>query len=1000
MKRNPRSMRQSTVGLLTGPLLASLLAIMAAIFLPLAAAGQATTAGLRGTVTDDSGPVAGASVMAVGTDNGFSFSATSGADGGFNLPGLPPGEYQIIVKAGELPELMKTVQVQLGQQASVEFRLSAGSMLVENVTVVGDSTLLLVDTRSSEIATNISTTQIENLPQGERNFLNFANLAPGVSVTNNENDTQKFRSGGADSRQVNVFVDGLSYKNDVLQGGAFMQDSSRGNPFPQNAVAEFQVLTQNYKAEYEKAAAAVISAVTKSGGNDWNGEVLWQFQDKGMTEQDRLSKEQGAEKPDYKRDQYAASIGGPIVADKLNFFAAFERNEQDRFQLVSRGSGYGRAPANVKSLLDTYEVGNVGAPFESNLFFGKLSWQPSAGDLIDLSFNVRDEEEVRGFGGQRVFQGAESMQIDTGALVLKYSPVISSTLYNEAALTYQSMQWAPTGIDTSTPHLNYTELLDIGGKDANQDFQQDRIGIRDDLSIFFEARGSHSAKVGITVTRADYDVRKETFFNPLFEFRSAENWQFPFQARYGFGDPGIEFSNTQVGLYLQDDWQVTDNLVLNLGLRWDYESNMINNDFETPPELVAALNNAQRTYANPVGGQTTWRLRDVLDLSRYTTDGSDRDPYYGMIQPRIGFTWDVASDGKTVVYGGWGRYYDRVQLNDIFDEEYRQRWKIYSFCFSQTGAPAANCSVPALAWRPEYLSQRGLDNLIASGQAPGPEVFLVDNETKPPRSDQATVGIRQQAGSFLLGLAYSNVRVKNGLSWFFGDLPPGTAFADRFGNGITVPGYARIFVSDNSREGWYDALFLTVDKPYTADSKWGFNLAYTYAESDATGASDTSEGVRFSAFDYINAAAFDRHPSDFDERHRIVASGIVGLPGNFRLSSILTLGSGTPFTVFDASQGFDRFQVRFGEGRAKERDFLGWKNWVYRSFDMRLDWEVPVGGTRIGLIGEVFNAFNWINEGCGFEGFVPPQPEVNQNFGKGFCQFNTRRFQVGARVAF
>ncbi len=238
------------------------------------------------------------------------------------------------------------------------------------------------------------------------------------------------------------------------------------------------------------------------------------------------------------------------------------------------------------------------------------------------------------------------------------------------------------------------------------------------------------------------------------------------------------------------------------------------------------------------------------------------------------------------------------------------------------------------------------------------------------------------------------------MSWFFGDLPPGTPFADRFGNGITVPGYARIFVTDNSRQGWYDALFLTVDKPYTADSRWGFNLAWTYSESDATGASDTSEGVRFSAFDYINAQAYDRHPSDFDERHRIVASGIVGLPANFQLSGILTLGSGNPFTVFDASQGFDHFQTRFGAGQATKRDFLGWKNWVYRSFDMRLNWEVPVGTTKIGVIGEVFNAFNWINEGCGFEGFVPPTPEVNQNFGNGFCQFNTRRFQVGARVAF
>ncbi len=82
--------------------------------------------------------------------------------------------------------------------------------------------------------------------------------------------------------------------------------------------------------------------------------------------------------------------------------------------------------------------------------------------------------------------------------------------------------------------------------------------------------------------------------------------------------------------------------------------------------------------------------------------------------------------------------------------------------------------MPALPWKHEYLSQRGLDNLIASGAAPGPEVFLVSNDLRPPKSDQATLGIRQQAGNWQLGLAYSYVRVKNGMSWFFGDLPPGT----------------------------------------------------------------------------------------------------------------------------------------------------------------------------------------------------------------------------------
>ncbi len=330
---------------------------------------------------------------------------------------------------------------------------------------------------------------------------------------------------------------------------------------------------------------------------------------------------------------------------------------------------------------------------------------------------------------------------------------------------------------------------------------------------------------------------------------------------------------------------------------------MINNDYRTPPELVSALEGACRSYGAPVGGQSEWCLRDFLDLSRYTTDGDDRDPYYGMIQPRVGFAWDVRGNSRTVVFGGWGRYFDRVVLNDIFDEQYRQQYKIYSFCFSADGRPAPNCSVPALAWRDEYLSAAALRQLIASGQAPGPEIFLVDNEMRPPRSDQWTLGVRQQFGSWLTSLSYAGVRGYNNLMYFFGDLPPGTPFGERFGNNVQVPGYARVFVTSTSRRTWYDGLFLNLDRPLTAGGNWGFNLAYTYAEAEQTGTDNPGEGVAFGAFDYLSPESLYRFPGTNDERHRLVMSGTVALPANFQVSSIITLGSGVPFTLFDDSHG-------------------------------------------------------------------------------------------------
>ncbi|HBL30788.1 MAG TPA: TonB-dependent receptor [Acidobacteria bacterium] len=976
---------------------AALLLLLVAALVASAAGAQTTAASIRGVARDETGPLAGVTIEAAGADSGFKHTATTGADGSFALAGLQPGVYTVTVSSPAYEPQQQTLQVLIGQDVMLDFVLAPGEVFTENVSVIGEAVQLLVDTRSSEISTNVTPQQMEALPQNNRNFLGLAALAPGVRFTDDQDGTAKFRSGGADSRQVNVFIDGLSYKNDLLQGGAFMQDSSRGNPFPQNAVQEFRVLTQNYKAEYEKAAAAVITAVTKSGGNRLSGEAFYFFQDKDLVTQDDFSKDRGDKKPEYERKQLGLAVGGPIIQDKLHFFLSYESNDQDRLATVFRGGSYSSAPANVQQFLNGFKTGVLTSPFESDLYFGKLSWQPSAGQTAYATFHRRDEQEVRGFGGQRTLDGAESFEIGTDAFVAKHTWVIGNVL-NEATASFQKLQWNPTAIASSTPRLNYFGLLDVGGKDATQDFVQDKIGLRDDVSYALDWHGAHTLKGGLSLNWLDYEVTKNLFENGLFEFRSDEQWQFPFQARVGFGNPSLEFSNTQAGLYLQDDWQVTGNLTLNLGVRWDYESNMINNDYRTPPELTAALQNACRTYSSPVGGQTTWCLRDVLDLGKYTTDGSDRDPYYGMIQPRLGFSWDVRGDAKTVVFGGWGKYYDRVNLNDIFDEQYRQQYKIYSFCFSADGSPTPGCGVPALAWRPEYQSGEALRQLVARGAAPGPEIFLIPNDMKPPRSDQWTLGVRQQLGSWLTGLSYVGVRGYNNMMYFFGDLPPGTRFGDRFGGNIGVPGYARVFYASTTRRTWYDGLLFNLDHPM-AGGKWAFNLAYTYAKAKQTGTDNPGEGVAFGAFDYLNPASFKKFDGTNDERHRLVMSGTVALPANFQVSSIITLGSGAPFTIFDDS--VDPFTVRWNEGRPKKYDFIIPDAWAYRSVDLRLEWQAPTiaDTVRISLVGEGFNVFDFDNNGC-FESFKPRLPSTNARFGEANCEFNTRRLQGGVRIGF
>lgn len=958
---------------------------------------QKSNSSIEGTVTDQSGPVPGAQIEAIAEDTGFRVTATADGQGHFVLAGLAPGVYTVNVSAeGQAPQSQK-VEVLVAQSVHQDFQLEPGKEFGESVTVEAPP-LLLRETRTSEVATNVTRQQIENLPQNNRNFLAFAALAPGVRFTTDQDAAgQKFRSGGEDSRQVNVFIDGLSYKNDLLQGGAFNQDSSRGNPFPQNAVQEFRVLTQNYKAEYEKASAAVITAVTKSGSNQVKGDAFFLFQDKGLVSQDDFSKDRGEEKPDYKRNQGGFSLGGPIVKDTLNYFLSYERQTQDRNATVFRGSDFANAPADVQQFLGQFPTGVLTQPFDSDLYFGKLSWQPAEGQSAYLTYYRRKEHEVRGFGGQRTRDGAESFEIGNNAWVAHHTWVLGDAL-NDASVTYQTLEWNPTALNSTEPRLNYVGILDVGGKDATQDFKQDKIGVRDDLSYFADWHGTHTLKAGASVNWLDYTITKRLVPNGTFTFRSDESWEFPFMAQIGFGDPGLSFNNKEVGLYLQDDWAPTSRLTFNLGVRWDYESNMINNDYVTPPDVVAALEGACRTYDQPVGGRTDWCLRDFFPIDQYTSDGNDRPAYYGMIQPRFGFAWSLGENADTVVFGGWGKYYDRVILNDIFDEAYRQQWKVYSFCFSADGGPAPNCSVPALQWQDSFLSADALRQLIASGQAPGPEIFLVNDHLKPPRSDQWTLGVRHTFGKWLGSLSYVGVRSYNGLIYFFADLPPGTAFGDRFGGNVPVPGHARVFYTSTARKTWYDGALLSLDRPMAAGGRWGFHLAYTYAKAWQNGTDNPGEGVAFGAFDYASSADLYKFPGTNDERHHIVASGTVRLPARFQLSSLITLGSGTPFTIFDDSTA--PFTVRWNEGRPDKQDFIIPNAFAYRSVDLRLEWQAPpIKDVAVSLIGEGFNVFNFDNFGC-FDNFKPRLPAVNDHFGQPNCEFNTRRFQVGARVSF
>lgn len=925
------------------------LTLLMAVFASLAFAQSGTTATITGTVNDEAGNIfPGATITATNTATGFTHSATAGGDGRFTLAGLPPANYRIDVTAPSYKGTSKEVRVLVGQNLNLDFRLTPDLVLMESITVMGTTA---VETETSEVATNVTRQQIESLPQGDRNFLNFAGLAPGV-LLGTDPERKEVRAGAQTASATNVFIDGVSFKNDVILGGVVGQDSSKGNPFPQNAVQEFRVITQNYSAEYQKASSAIITAVTKSGANQLSGDAFFYFQDKGLVEENPVT---GA-KPEYERNQYGLSIGGPIVRDKMHFFFSYEGNDQDREETVSLGGGWESEPA-VRTMLATH-TGTFVSPFRSDLAFGKVSFQPGSSQILDWSANYRKETDIKGFGGQTSRDSAENVRNDVWGTNLRHQYTTAAWL-NEFSVSYQNYNWNPTPLDSSSVGFVYENqgggtVLRIGGRDTEQDIGQQRLSFRDDvtLSNLNFVRGQHTVKVGGNIDFLQYTVRKLFEENPRYFFREGISSTIPYKARFGFGDPDMSADNTQLGIYGQDDWAVTDQLTLNLGLRWDYETDMIDSGYETPA-LVRE------------------RLSDEFP-AEYFTDGNDREPHTDLFQPRLGFSYDVFKTGRTIAFAGAGRYYDRTLFNSTLDEQFRLQHSVGEFFFSADGSPVMG--QPTAVWNPRYLTAAGLRELQASGITGKPEVFLISNDLEVPYSDQWNVGVRQTFGSMVASASYANIQSYNGLSFVWGK---------GFCCPQLDPNYSNYLISSDDVRTWYDAVYLTLDKPYTDQARYGFNVAYTWSDAEQIG------GDLFS-LDRQRVTDYARYNTPGTMEHRIVANAIVGIPWDMRLATLVQYSSGDIFQVHTFPNGFcgnnDCYVRSSGEGPS------------YSSVDLRLDKDFRFGGSyRVGLTAEAFNIFNE-ERYTGFDEWGVNNP----NLGKpnNIITGSQRRYQFGIRLGF
>ncbi|MBD9368925.1 TonB-dependent receptor [Xanthomonas sp. XNM01] len=932
---------------------------------------QSTSATIRGQVMADSAPASDATITVTNTATGLSRTARSSAGGGYSVGGLPPGRYRIQVESGGQTNVQE-LTVQVGQTAT----LNLGVGGVAETASAGDATTLdavevtataAVETKTSEVATYVTQRQIEALPQASRNFLAFADTVPGMVFETRSNNTTQLKSGAQSANGVNVFIDGVGQKSYTLAGGISGQTQSQGNPFPQLAIGEYKVITSNYKAEYDQISSAAVTAVTKSGTNEFSGDFFW---DKTGTpdwrESTPIEEAQGFKNPSGET-QYGAALGGPIIKDKLFFFVTYEAKEFDRPRTVRADNqlNAGDLTPELAQYLNTVTV-----PFNQDLWFGKLTWQAGENHLIELSTKQREESEITDIGnGPNSESFGKTNNNESSRYDLRWQ-FSSADWLNDMHLTYEDDTFNPRAINLVNGQqiVGWSQgptatrrgvFLNLGGGADYQDKGQKGWGFQNDLT--FTGWDRHTIKVGVKYKDVELNAFEQQPYNPQFRYdyyanllagNSALASMIPYEVQFApdySGSRNISSDNKQFGIYIQDDWDVTDKLQLNIGLRWDYETSSSWEDFVTPQGVVDAL----RGWANVNNPGVDY------DYNDYISTGSNRKPFKDAWQPRLGFSYDLFGDQRHVIFGGAGRAYDRNVFDYLALERSKGAFPSFTYQFN---SPNHACTVGTgncIAWDPAYYDRQNLYALISGPSRSGAEVDLINNELKVPYSDQLSLGMRNivtvGGHDWNTSAAVAYIESHDGILFTLGNRNPDGSYhapGATFGSapwGQPLPGYGSLILADNAVETRITQLLLSVDKPFTEESPWGFTMAYTYSDAKENRGNAANSDEHYS-FDYPNLDNVQFVRSVGISKHRFVATGIAEYWG-LQFSAKLTVAS---------PPGKDALNCYFVDGCAN-----GYFETLYfspsrqRQLDLAVQKEWDTGtDLKLRIRGDVFNVTN------------------------------------------
>ena len=831
------------------------LALVIAAAPPLSAQGG--RAEIRGTVVDqEKGVLPGVTITITEENTGTTRTAVTSADGTFVVPTLLPGTYTVKAElTGFQPTTRTGLALGVGQEVSVNLTLGVGG-ISEQITVTGEAPL--VEVTASKVGSNITNAEIDSLPSQGRSQLSLMQLVPGLtpSLAPGTFEGGQFNANGRDTGSNLFLVDGV-YNNDDRRGG------SQGTQarVTLDTMAEFQVLTHQYTAEFGGSSGVVVNAVTKSGTNNLRGRAFYYLQDESLNSTAYFLKQEGRENPESGSDVWGGSLGGPIVRNKAFWFVNFERN-------VIKQAANLIFPPDAAPLAVSY---SDSTDITANNLFLRTDYQMTPNQHLSFRW-VREAAVTLGEGLEDEGSTLDNMEIenDSGDQVfsVSWTSVLGTLATNEFKVNHvrENLQQGNTQYfdgDWNFIGLNGRDQFDIGAANNHPDFAAGptttynldfirTFGVDNAFTLIRnEWAGDHTFKVGAGYSRNAADPQSiganlngtYTFLTNR-AFNPADPFSYPSRFAIRLGQIDFVQKDWRTNFYVQDKWQVNPRVTLNLGVRYDYQ------------HITPQTKNA--------------------------------------FAPRAGFAWDVTGTGKTLVRGGVGKFYEYQFLGTVATL-LQQAVVSPSFLFdtgqdlsSRNGViPAHPCLQPANNSGLGIISAgcrtflAGLRTQVGAGSFVNTEP-TVDGPRKLGYLYSFSLGLKQQLFRDLaVSVDYVGNRGRDQTGLVDINEPvngrrPGVAGFDP--NGELIPAAARgasfqrvlQFQTRDDFNTDYNALELSLEKRFA--NRWSGRASYTLARArdvGSTGGGTSTNSKRVS--DDLNPRS-DYGRTNFDNRHALAFS--------------------------------------------------------------------------------------------------------------------------------